>query len=424
MKKFLVLLLSCILVMMCLTACGEKEETSKDDKEDKVELTLDKEETPAPTEAPTPEPTEVPTPEPTEAPTPTPELTEAPTPEATVVPTGANDEPVIGMKGVPYTVYIEDVGSEKVKVIKIIYGIHGDLAKAKDLVDAAPAAVLFVKEFEVAEDLCEKLAEVGCTATIRQFTNFALGERATDEMLELFESITAPAEEVNSEGEEETNVEENDVEVTEPAEEAPEVNSDEEDDDYYKMGEFGYFKGTGYQVYIETVGDKGKEVKRAYDDFFGDSGTPIKSYEVLTATDLVVWEIYSETMADELNKVLQDAGATSYVKKVDDLNRIPDELICEDEEEIATFIPRDFRMDPMQRNMFVGQMVYGNIAVGDTVYALLEDGTEVELVIRRTYCLSERVDSINAGEWSALMFESDIPGDKACQTVKVIKRAE
>lgn len=46
-----------------------------------------------PTEAPTPEPTEVPTPEPTEAPTPepteapTPEPTEAPTPEPTVAPT-------------------------------------------------------------------------------------------------------------------------------------------------------------------------------------------------------------------------------------------------------------------------------------------------------------------------------------------------
>jgi len=79
------------------------------------------------------------------------------------------------------------------------------------------------------------------------------------------------------------------------------------DGDYYKMGEFGYFKGTGYQVYIETVGDK---------------------------------------------------------------------------------------------------------------------GTEVELVVRRTYCLNECVQSINAGEWSALMFESDIPSDKACQTVKVIKRAE
>lgn len=489
--------------MMCLTACGEKEEASKDDKEDKVELTLDKEETPAPTEAPTPKPTEVPTPEPTEAPTPTPAPTEAPTPEPTEAPvaehtykvelvevgsekvmaiklyrdfTGTGlaeakdaidnapcvvmettdeeaaktcieafegiggivkyyvdgeeivveeptEEPEInegeeGFEQLKFSIYLEDIGSEKVKVIKVIRDELGyGLKEAKDLVDAAPVIIYIADDLVSASDVCDKLAEVGSTALVETFENPVVGENPKAES----------GDDVDGEVDVEPEVEvgESTEEVPEvTTEEAPEVNSDEEDDDYYKMGEFGYFKGTGYQVYIETVGDKGIEVENAYMDFFGNSGTPIGAYDLISAKDLVVWEIYSESMANELNKALQNAGATSYVKKVDDLYRIPDELICEDEEEIATFIPRDFRMDLMQRNMFMGQMVYGNIAVGDTVYALLEDGTEVELVIRRTYCLSERVQSINAGEWSALMFESDIPSDKACQTVKVIKRAE
>lgn len=488
MKKFIVLLLGLLLIAMCLTACGEKEETSSSKKKDKVESTVEDEATPSPTEAPTPEPTEAPTPEPTEAPTPTPEPTATPTPEPTEAPdeeptykvelievgeekvlaitlyhdyTGADiaeaqaaidNVPCVLLDGVNeerakacinafesigcvlkvtvngeevntestenvvegqlmFSVYLEDAGAEKVKVIQVIRDELGyELQKAKELVEAAPVIIYVAGDLVSASEICDKLAEVGSTATIEVFENPVVGENPKAEANE----------EVNTEANEE-----NDIAENETTEEVPEVNTEEsDDDDYFKMGEFGYFNFPGYQVYIESVGDKGTEVANAYKDFFGDSGTPIKSYEVMTAKDLVVWEIYSESMANDLNKALQDAGATSYVKQCYDLYIIPDEIISGDEDEMAAFIPRDYRMDLMQRNMFMGQMVYGNIAVGDTVYALLEDGTEVELVIRRTYRLSERVQSIDAGDWSALMFESDIPNDKACQTFKIIKRAE
>ncbi|MBR6665886.1 MAG: ribosomal protein L7/L12 [Lachnospiraceae bacterium] len=310
-----------------------------------------------------------------------------------------------------FSVYLEDVGAEKVKVIQVIRDELGyELQEAKELVEAAPVIIYVASDLVSASEICDKLAEVGSTATIEAFENPVVGENPKAESNE----------EVNTEEDEE-----NDDAENETTEEVPEVNTEEsDDDDYFTMGKFGYFNFPGYQVYIESVGDNGIEVENAYRDFFGDSGTPIKSYEIMSAKDLVVWEIYSETMANDLNKALQDAGAISYVKQCDDLYIIPDEIISGDEDEIAAFVPRDYRMDLMQRNMFMGQMVYGNIAVGDTVYALLEDGTEVELVIRRTYRLRDRVQSIDAGDWSALMFESDIPNDKACQTYKIIKRAE
>lgn len=480
MKKFIVMLLSLLLIAMCLTACGENEETSSSKKKDKVESTVEDEATPAPTEAPTSAPTEVPTPEPTEAPTPTPEPTEAPDAEITykvelievgeekvlaitlyhdytgaglaeaqvaidnvpcVLMDGVNEETAkacinafesigcvlkVSVNGeelnteptdnvvdgqLMFSVYLEDVGAEKVKAIQVIRDELGyELQEAKELVEAAPVIIFVAGDLVSASEICDKLAEVGSTATIEVFENPVVGENPKAESNE----------EMNTEEDEE-----NDTAENETTEEVPEVNTEEsDDDDYFKMGEFGYFNFPGYQVYIESVGDNGIEVENAYRDFFGDSGTPIKSYEIMSAKDLVVWEIYSESMANDLNKALQDAGAISYVKQCDDLYIIPDEIICGDEDEMAAFIPRDYRMDLMQRNMFMGQMVYGNIAVGDTVYALLEDGTEVELVIRRTYRLRNRVQSIDAGDWSALMFESDIPNDKACQTVKIIKRAE
>lgn len=488
MKKLIVMLLSLLLIAMCLTACGEKEETSSSKKKDKVESTVEDETTPAPTEAPTPAPTEAPTPEPTEAPTPTPEPTATPTPEPTEAPdeeltykvelievgeekvlaitlyhdyTGASiaeaqaaidNVPCVLMDGVDeetakacidafegigcvlkvsvngeelnteptdnvvegqlmFSVYLEDIGAEKVKAIQVIRDELGyELQEAKELVEAAPVIIYVASDLVSASEICDKLAEVGSTATIEVFENPVVGENPKAESNE----------EVNTEEDEE-----NDAAENETTEEVPEVNTEEsDDDDYFTMGKFGYFNFPGYQVYIESVGDNSIEVENAYREFFGDSGTPIKSYEIVNAENLVVWEIYSESLANDLNKALQDAGAISYVKQCYDLYIIPDEIISGDEDEMAAFVPRDYRMDPMQRNMFVGQMVYGNIAVGDTVYALLEDGTEVELVIRRTYRLRDRVQSIDAGDWSALMFESDIPNDKACQTFKIIKRAE
>lgn len=49
---------------------------------------------------------------------------------------------MIGMKGVPYSVYIEDVGPEKVDVVKVLFEITGDLTKAEEYVEAALVVIL------------------------------------------------------------------------------------------------------------------------------------------------------------------------------------------------------------------------------------------------------------------------------------------
>ncbi len=494
MKKFLVLLLSCMLLVMCLTACSASEEASNEEEKDKVELTLDDDSKEEPTEAPTPEPAEAPTPEPTEAPTPEPTAT--PTPEPTEAPveehvykvelievgeekvmaiklyrdyTGAglaeakdaiDNAPCVLMDGVNedaakacieafegigcvlkvfvdgeelvteptedkeptdvegqlmFSVYLEDVGAEKVKVIKVIRDELGyELKEAKELVDAAPVIIFVADDLVSASEICDKLAEVGSTASIEAFENPVVGENPKAES----------GEDVNTETEAET---EGDAEVTEDDNEVIKDENTDADNNWLLEdwdGRFGYFNFISYQVYMESAGDDVKAVYSAYEEFFGVSGTPIKAYEIISSGNLVVWEFHNESLASELCTALNAAGATCTVQVNDDGYIIPDEIIPGDEKEEATFIPRDFMLDPKGNNMFVGQMAYGNLAIGDTVYAMLEDGTEVELVIRRTYRLSDRVQSIDAGDWSALMFESDIPGDKACQTYKVIKRAE
>lgn len=323
------------------------------------------------------------------------------------------------MEGVlKFSVYLEDVGTEKVKVIKVIREELGyDLKEAKELVDAAPVIIFVADDLVSASEICDKLAEVGSTATVEAFENPVVGENPKDEA----------GDEVNTETEVDNESENADAEVTEDTNEVIQDENTDTDNDWLLEdwdGKFGYFNFISYQVYMESAGDDVKTVYSAYEEFFGVSGTPIKAYEIISSGNLVVWEFHNESLANELCTVLNAAGATCTVQVNEDGYIIPDEIIPGDEREEATFIPRDFMLDPKGNNMFVGQMVYGTLAIGDKVYAMLEDGTEVELVIRRTYRMSDRVQNIEAGDWSALMFESDIPGDKACQTYKVIKRAE
>ena len=346
MKKFLILLLSCILVMMCLTACGEKEDDSKDDKEDKVELTLDEEETSEPTEAPTPEPTEAPTPEPTpeptEAPTPTPEPTEA---------------PVIGMEGVPYSVYIEDVGPEKVDVVKVLFEITGDLTKAEEYVEAAPVVVWIVKEFEAAENLCDKLAKVGCTATIRQFTNIALGERATDEMLEIFESISV------HDGEEDNN----DTEIT------------------------------IYSVYLDDAGPEFVKAIKVVREVLGLGLADAK--DLIDSAPAVIFTTENENLAYKLSAELAAVGSATWIDIKEMTEGATDEPTEEatieqgeevEEEKAEEPAAYETTMEmPIEDTFFItskgvvatGRIEKGTVRIGDKAVVILEDGTELSVTI-------------------------------------------
>ena len=67
-----------------------------------------------------------------------------------------------------FDVVLKDVGSEKIKVIKVVREITGlGLKEAKDAVESAPKTLKEAVSQENAEKIKEKLAEVGATVEIK-----------------------------------------------------------------------------------------------------------------------------------------------------------------------------------------------------------------------------------------------------------------
>ena len=67
-----------------------------------------------------------------------------------------------------FDVVLKDIGSEKIKVIKVVREITGlGLKEAKDAVEGAPKTLKEAVSKEEAEKIKEKLAEVGATVEIK-----------------------------------------------------------------------------------------------------------------------------------------------------------------------------------------------------------------------------------------------------------------
>ena len=67
-----------------------------------------------------------------------------------------------------FDVVLKDIGSEKIKVIKVVREITGlGLKEAKDAVESAPKTLKEAVSKEDAEKIKEKLAEVGATVEIK-----------------------------------------------------------------------------------------------------------------------------------------------------------------------------------------------------------------------------------------------------------------
>ena len=67
-----------------------------------------------------------------------------------------------------FDVVLEDAGSQKIKVIKAVREITGlGLKDAKELVDGAPKTIKEAVAKEEAEEMKEKLAEVGATIELK-----------------------------------------------------------------------------------------------------------------------------------------------------------------------------------------------------------------------------------------------------------------
>lgn len=67
-----------------------------------------------------------------------------------------------------FDVELTEIGSEKVKVIKVVREVTGlGLKDAKDLVDGAPKVVKEAAAKEEAEDIKKKLEEVGAKVTLK-----------------------------------------------------------------------------------------------------------------------------------------------------------------------------------------------------------------------------------------------------------------
>ena len=67
-----------------------------------------------------------------------------------------------------FDVELTEVGSEKVKVIKVVREVTGlGLKEAKDVVDSAPKVVKEAVTKEEAEELKKKLEEVGAKVTVK-----------------------------------------------------------------------------------------------------------------------------------------------------------------------------------------------------------------------------------------------------------------
>lgn len=206
MKKYIVLLFSCILLCLCLTACSTQEEASSDDEKDKVELTLDDEDTSESTEEATTEPTEEPTPEPTEAPTPEP--TEEPTSEPTEAPTPEPIEEEV--EEYTYEIYLGELGEKKVEVMKLFDDItNADLAQAKEVVDLAPGIVWVSNDVTESTAMSFLIADMGIETKLYQNGELIFSENEAEE-----ESVSEDVEE----DETEDVVEKTESEVTEQPE--------------------------------------------------------------------------------------------------------------------------------------------------------------------------------------------------------------
>ena len=67
-----------------------------------------------------------------------------------------------------FDVVLKEIGSEKIKVIKVVREITGlGLKEAKDAVEGAPKTLKEAVSKEEAEKIKEKLAEVGATVEIK-----------------------------------------------------------------------------------------------------------------------------------------------------------------------------------------------------------------------------------------------------------------
>ena len=67
-----------------------------------------------------------------------------------------------------FNVVLEEVGGEKIKVIKVVRELTGlGLKDAKDLVDAAPKAVKEAVDKDTAEEAKKKLEEVGAKVGLK-----------------------------------------------------------------------------------------------------------------------------------------------------------------------------------------------------------------------------------------------------------------
>ncbi|MDR2649870.1 MAG: 50S ribosomal protein L7/L12 [Clostridiales bacterium] len=67
-----------------------------------------------------------------------------------------------------FDVELTAIGSEKIKVIKVVREITGlGLKEAKDLVDSAPRVVKEQAQKDDAENLKKKLTDVGATVTLK-----------------------------------------------------------------------------------------------------------------------------------------------------------------------------------------------------------------------------------------------------------------
>jgi len=89
-------------------------------------------------------------------------------PMAFAVPGGAAAAPEAAVEKDEFDVILASVGSEKIKVIKVVRTITGlGLKEAKDLVDGAPKPVKEGANKEEAEGIKKQLEEVGATVELK-----------------------------------------------------------------------------------------------------------------------------------------------------------------------------------------------------------------------------------------------------------------
>ena len=85
-----------------------------------------------------------------------------------VVAAAAADGGAAAEEKTEFDVELTEIGSEKVKVIKVVREVTGlGLKDAKDLVDGAPKMVKEAASKEDAEDIKKKLEEVGAKVTLK-----------------------------------------------------------------------------------------------------------------------------------------------------------------------------------------------------------------------------------------------------------------